>query len=512
MTAAAHRRRVAAGTAALVAVALLLLAPATSAEAQDMTPEIVGTSDTWGGGDPIAPVHGLAADAAGNVYVATSGHRIVRWRPGGPTATVVAGGNGEGSGLNQFAGVTDIALLADESLLVADSGNHRILRFPPGSTSATPGVVVAGGNGAGSGPADLSIPSRVLPAPDGSIYVVDSLNQRLQLFPPGSNGTTAATTVMSWDSGTGGLTVPWPTDIALGPDGALYLLHDRSVSRWVPGAGATETVVGPVASYVDLGSPSALVVDDLGNVVISEVEPSRVQVWRQGGARPVVLPGVVGLSEPSGLVADPSGRLYVRTGPTLLDGRWTYAIFRYPAGHPGVFPDVPASRFDAAAIRWAARVGLSGGVGSTGRFVPDAPVTRAEGFTMLWRARGRTTYLTAFPDVAAGSYYASAAGWAHANGLTTGVGGRQVFRPDLVMTRAQAVTLLWRDAGWPVYPDGPRFSDVPADAYFAQAVRWAEAAGVTTGYAGTDEFRPHEPVTRGQLATMLHRLTGGPGA
>ena len=108
-----------------------------------------------------------------------------------------------------------------------------------------------------------------------------------------------------------------------------------------------------------------------------------------------------------------------------------------------------------------------------------------------------------FTDVAEGDYFADAVAWAVANGVTTGVSPTE-FAPYAPCTRAQMLTFLWRASGSPAVEAEVGFTDVPADAYYADAVRWAVANGVTTGVSPT-EFAPDEDCLRGQAVTFLFR-------
>ena len=109
----------------------------------------------------------------------------------------------------------------------------------------------------------------------------------------------------------------------------------------------------------------------------------------------------------------------------------------------------------------------------------------------------------AFVDVPASAYYADAVAWAVEQGITTGTGAN-TFSPDLSCTRAQMVTFLWRANGSPVVNYAMSFTDVPADAYYAEAVRWAVAEGITTGTSATT-FSPDATVTRAQAVTFIYR-------
>ena len=108
-----------------------------------------------------------------------------------------------------------------------------------------------------------------------------------------------------------------------------------------------------------------------------------------------------------------------------------------------------------------------------------------------------------FVDVADTAYYADAVRWAGAEGITGGTSAA-TFSPNAACTRAQAVTFLWRAAGSPVVNYAMGFTDVPADAYYAEAVRWAVSQGITTGATETT-FAPDAPCTRAQIVTFIYR-------
>ena len=84
-----------------------------------------------------------------------------------------------------------------------------------------------------------------------------------------------------------------------------------------------------------------------------------------------------------------------------------------------------------------------------------------------------------------------------------GVGNAQ-FDPDGVMTRAMLVTVLYRMAGSPAVDGKTSFTDVPADAYYADAVAWAKGQGIALGVTATT-FEPEKAVTREEAATFLYR-------
>ncbi len=110
-----------------------------------------------------------------------------------------------------------------------------------------------------------------------------------------------------------------------------------------------------------------------------------------------------------------------------------------------------------------------------------------------------------FGDVATDAYYYEAVKWAQENGITDGI-GNGLFGPDQPCTRAQIVTFLWRAAGSPEPKAMSSFTDVLSDAYYAKAVAWAIENGITTG-TGDGKFSPDATCTRAQAVTFLFRIS-----
>lgn len=166
--------------------------------------------------------------------------------------------------------------------------------------------------------------------------------------------------------------------------------------------------------------------------------------------------------------------------------------------------DVPTDAYYCEAVRWAMEKSIVRGVGGE-LFAPDLPCTRAQLVTFLWRAAGSPSGARAgdFTDISADSYYAEAVAWAVESGITVGT-GNGLFRPDAACTRAQAVTLLYRANGSPTVSGSTAFSDVAADAYYASAVMWAAENSISSG-VGSGSFGSDNDCTRAQLVTLLWR-------
>ena len=108
-----------------------------------------------------------------------------------------------------------------------------------------------------------------------------------------------------------------------------------------------------------------------------------------------------------------------------------------------------------------------------------------------------------FTDVPEGYWAYDAIQYVYGEGLMAGTSG-SAFSPEGTTTRGQIVTILWRLSGSPVVNYRMDFSDVDPAAYYGEAIRWATSEGIVGGYGG-GVFGPNDPITREQLATMLWR-------
>ena len=195
---------------------------------------------------------------------------------------------------------------------------------------------------------------------------------------------------------------------------------------------------------------------------------------------------------------------------TMPRGRVTVeATFVEIAEEPETLPfvDVPTGAYYYDAVAWAVENDITTGTSAT-TFGPDIICTRAQMVTFLWRAAGSPepeSTVNPFTDVSAGAYYYDAVLWAVEQGITNGTSA-STFSPDATVTRGQTVTFLWRYDGSTAV-SGSSFVDVAADAYYADAVTWAASEGVTTGTSATT-FSPDNDCTRAQIVTFLYRYMG----
>ena len=174
-----------------------------------------------------------------------------------------------------------------------------------------------------------------------------------------------------------------------------------------------------------------------------------------------------------------------------------------PVAPEKLFADVSAEEYYYEAVKWASENGVTGGIGEN-LFGANLPCTRAQIVTFLWRAAGspEPKGMSGFVDVSADAYYAKAVAWAVEEGIVSGTSAT-TFNPDAVCTRAQSVAFLYRAFGEKVNK-AAGFSDVSADAYYADAVAWAVENGVASGIGG-GLFAPDQDCARGQIVAFLYR-------
>ena len=203
-------------------------------------------------------------------------------------------------------------------------------------------------------------------------------------------------------------------------------------------------------------------------------------------------------------LSDVVGSKRIYTFPMPADNVVVTAVF-VKAEAVNTYSDVKPDAYYYDAVCWA----LSSNIleNTTGKFGPDIGCTRAEMVEFIWRAAGSPSVsgTNDFTDVDPNASYAQAVQWALENGITTGTTAT-TFSPDKTVTRAQAMTFLWRYAGKPVQ-ESATFSDVETDAYYVDAVKWAVSESITNGTSETT-FSPDINCSNAHIITFLYRWFG----
>jgi sugar lactone lactonase YvrE len=243
---------------------------------------IAGGNGAGSGANQLNKPAGIFLDVFGNLFITDqNNHRIIRYAPGSNTGFVVAGGNGAGSGAGQLNNPKDVFVDASGAVYIADAGNHRIQRWAQGGSV---GTTVAGGNGAGSDSIRLNSPVGVCVDQNFNIYVADSANHRIQKFTLGNpRGVTVAG---GNGKGSGPQQLNQPVDVVVDAQGNIYILDagNHRVQRWTANSGSQSTLAGNKDGFGgslndQLQSPSAIGFDPSGNLFILDEQNSRVQQY-----------------------------------------------------------------------------------------------------------------------------------------------------------------------------------------------------------------------------------------
>ncbi|CAF3803800.1 unnamed protein product [Rotaria magnacalcarata] len=233
---------------------------------------VAGNSGAAGSGySELNRPHAIYVDANRTMYILdTSNYRILKWRLGEPLGYVIVGNQAAGSGLNQIS--TSYAMFVDNqyNIYVSDSGNSRVVKWL--ATNTTAGILVAGGNGAGSTPDKLNNPWGLYVDSNQAVYIVDRNNHRVQLW---NNGVISGVTV----AGTTGISGPWsfqlnsPTSVMLDPAGFMYILDSGNgrILKWSPGA-----LYGITILTGSFSTPLGMQLDRFNNLVVADTNNYRI--------------------------------------------------------------------------------------------------------------------------------------------------------------------------------------------------------------------------------------------
>lgn len=174
-----------------------------------------------------------------------------------------------------------------------------------------------------------------------------------------------------------------------------------------------------------------------------------------------------------------------------------------------MFTDVKSSDWYADAVIWAVDNNITSGTSAT-TFSPNGTLTRAQAVTFLWRLAGSprpsSTARNSFTDIRTNDYFYNAVLWAQSSGITSGVTST-LFAPKDPVTRGQAITFLYRYSGQNAGGSNP-YVDVDVTQYYYLPICWATATGITGGasISSDSKYKPNDPCTRATMVTFLYRL------
>ena len=258
------------------------------------------------------------------LYIADSGnHRVVVIQPGSTNATVIYG-SGPGSADNELDSPTDV-FVTSAFVYILDTNNNRVQRWSRDGSNVTTVAGINGTPGDSSSTSTFGLSSGIFVDKYGYLYVSDQSNPRVLRYPPGSTSGTNGTMVAG--TGTGGSTPSElfdPSDLFVDDDRTMYIadVGNFRIQKWIYGASSGVTVAG----FGILGSaanqfnnPWAVIVDSNQYMYISDLGNNRVQRWALGACAGECLVGCSGvsgngsshLSSPQSVAFDKQGALYV---------------------------------------------------------------------------------------------------------------------------------------------------------------------------------------------------------
>jgi uncharacterized protein (TIGR03437 family) len=291
----------------------------------------------------------LALDSAGNLFIADSGTQRVRQVTRDGTVTTLAGtgtaarGTADGSPAAAVPLNTPMGVAVDSAgnVLLADTGNHRILQVTPAhAIRAVAGTGTSGASPEGTSPlvAQLRAPRAVCADRTGNLYIADTSNHRVLRLAPGGTLQTAAGNAPGGYAGDGSAArlaqLNAPSACATDSAGTLFIADaGNHAIRKVTTAGVISTVAGTgwagaagdegPAVNAQLDSPRGVVVDDMGDIFIADTGNSRIRqvtpdgvIHRIAGGFGAGFAGDGGpatgalLNNPQGLFLDGAGDLY----------------------------------------------------------------------------------------------------------------------------------------------------------------------------------------------------------
>ena len=169
------------------------------------------------------------------------------------------------------------------------------------------------------------------------------------------------------------------------------------------------------------------------------------------------------------------------------------------------FTDVKPTDYFYESVSWAVNNGITTGTTAT-TFSPKTICTRAQILTFMWRSAGSPSskITNKFTDVKSSAYYYKAVLWAAEKGIIDMPATSGKFYPDATISRSDVVTYFYKMAGSPAVTKISTFTDVSSTSTYASAVAWAVGKGITTGTSATT-FTPTQKCDRAQIVTFLYR-------
>ena len=287
---------------------------------------VAGSATGTGGTSSASLSNNLAiqiVDSGNNLYIADTGNnRVALIQPSSTNATRIFGSVGTAS--NQFNQPTDI-FVTNTAIYVLDASNYRVQMWPRNGSSGTTVAGITGSAGSAASSTTFSLSYGIFVDTTGYLYVSDQANHRVLRFPSGStSGTSSVLVAGTGISGPASSQLSSPNKIFVDDASTVYIAdtNNHRIQKWVYGACAGVTVAGTGIAGSDLAqlqSPVSIMVDANGYMYISDRDNQRILRWSPGSSMGKCIAGCSGiagtatnqLSSPSALAFDSNGLLYV---------------------------------------------------------------------------------------------------------------------------------------------------------------------------------------------------------
>ena len=249
---------------------------------------------------PVVPDDGICANAI--------------WNQNG---VVVAGGNGDGSALDQISWPYGLFVDDDAAVYVADYYNDRVIKWVAGASS---GQVVAGGNGKGNQTNQRNSVTKVVVDKNGIMFICDHNNKRIQRwFKNDTQGHTVIGNISCWG-------------LAMDSKGSLYVSDDdHQVKKW-PGGQIVAGGNGPGHALTQLWDPVHVFVDQDQSVFVADSSNGRVVQWLADAKEGIVVAGEHRRQTDASLLNRPTAVIVDRSGTVYVADYDNHRVVRFPKG------------------------------------------------------------------------------------------------------------------------------------------------------------------------------------
>ncbi len=274
----------------------------------------------------------MVIDASGNLYIAREwpNYDVVKWAPGASQGIIVAGGNGQGPGLNQLGYGLRLGIDSNGNLFILDSSNYRVVKWTPG---ASQGILVAGGNGSGSNPNQIGYSNGLFVNTSGTqLYIADSNNYRIQRWNVGSSE--GVTVAGGNGNGNANNQLNYPGSITIDANNNLIIVDRNNfrVQKWTLGATSGTTIFGGNGEGSELNQISWNqdgIIYNNGFYYISDGQNSRILRFQAGDTNAVEYigqssggSGANQLKNPRGFFVSSNETIYVADSDNQRIQKW----------------------------------------------------------------------------------------------------------------------------------------------------------------------------------------------